>query len=78
MAKIEEKVFENELDTGLIRSTCFISIYNSMNKSRVMEPIDFSYAYLPKYDKAQGTDIITCLAPVHYSTETWALFSPLF
>lgn len=47
MAKIEEKVFESELDTGLIRSTCFISMYNSMNKSKVMEGIHFSSAYWP-------------------------------
>lgn len=47
MAKIEEKLLENELDTGLIRSTCFISMYDSMNKSKVTESIDFSFAYLP-------------------------------
>lgn len=39
---MEKKVFENELGTGLIRSTCFISMYNSMNKSKVMEATGFS------------------------------------
>lgn len=47
MAKIEEIVFENELDTDLITSTCLISMYNSMKKSEVMEGVDFSSAYLP-------------------------------
>lgn len=35
---MEEKVFENKLDTGLIGSACFIS----MNKNKVMEAMDFS------------------------------------
>lgn len=39
---LEEKVFENELGTGLIRSTCFISMYNSTKKNKVMEAMDFS------------------------------------
>lgn len=47
MAKLEEIVFENELDTGLIKSTRLSSMYSSMKKSKVMEGIDFSSVYLP-------------------------------
>lgn len=78
MAKIEEIVFENELDTDLITSTCLISMYNSMKKSEVMEGVLF--LCILARQEAQGIDIITYFltAPLHYSTEIWAQFSPLF
>lgn len=39
---MEEKVFENKLDTGLIGSACFISMHNTMKKTKVMEAMEFS------------------------------------
>lgn len=38
---MQENVFGNELCTGLIRSTCFILKYNSMNKNKVVEAMGF-------------------------------------
>lgn len=40
--KLEETLSENELDTSLIRSACSISVYNSMNKTKVMKAMDLS------------------------------------
>lgn len=53
-------------------------MYNSMKKSEVMEGVLF--LCILARQEAQGIDIITYFltAPLHYSKEIWAQFSPLF
>lgn len=78
MEKIEENVFENELDTGLITSTCFISVYNSMNKSKVVEAMHFPMHTCQTGCTRNWYYYLLLTVCVHYSTETQPPFSPLF
>lgn len=64
----------------LIRPACFISMYNSMNKNKAMEAMDFSWASLPDRGHKELISLPNCFLMVaaHYGTETWAQLSPLF